>query len=53
LDSEKILSRARDCGAEVCLRIDSEESNDIIMTDISTISCFKEFSSKECQSLLS
>ena len=46
-DSEKILSVARDCGAETYLRLNSEESNDIIMTDIPTISCLKGFSSKE------
>ena len=46
-DSEKILSIARDCGAEVHLRLNPEESNDIIMPDIPTISCLKEFALKE------
>tara|TARA_B100000780_G_C21093093_1_gene440623 strand:- start:565 stop:1311 length:747 start_codon:yes stop_codon:yes gene_type:complete len=46
-DSEKILSRARDCGAEAHLRLNFEESNDIVMPDIPTISCLEGFSSKE------
>lgn len=40
-DSHEILSVAADLGVKTHLRIDREESNDIVMPDIPTISCLK------------
>ena len=40
-DSHEILSVAADLGVSTHLRVDEEESNDVVMPDIPTISCLK------------
>lgn len=46
-DSEEILEIGRSAGAESYLREDPEESNDVIMPDIPTISCLQSIPMSE------